>query len=25
VRFHQTLRTGPWGARTFNVRDPDGT
>jgi len=22
--FHQTLRTEPWGARTFVVRDPDG-
>lgn len=22
--FHQTLRTEPWGARTFIVRDPDG-
>lgn len=24
VDFHQTLRTEPWGARTFVVRDPDG-
>ena len=24
VAFHQTLRTEPWGARTFVVRDPDG-
>lgn len=24
VTFHQTLRTEPWGARTFIVRDPDG-
>jgi catechol 2,3-dioxygenase-like lactoylglutathione lyase family enzyme len=24
VMFHQTLRTEPWGARTFMVRDPDG-
>jgi uncharacterized glyoxalase superfamily protein PhnB len=24
VNFHQTLRTEPWGARTFIVRDPDG-
>lgn len=24
VPFHQTLRTEPWGARTFIVRDPDG-
>jgi catechol 2,3-dioxygenase-like lactoylglutathione lyase family enzyme len=24
VDFHQTLRTEPWGARTFIVRDPDG-
>ncbi len=22
--FHQALRTEPWGARTFVVRDPDG-
>ncbi len=22
--FHQTLKTEPWGARTFVVRDPDG-
>lgn len=22
--FHQPLRTEPWGARTFIVRDPDG-
>jgi catechol 2,3-dioxygenase-like lactoylglutathione lyase family enzyme len=22
--FHQALRTEPWGARTFIVRDPDG-
>ena len=22
--FHQTLRTEPWGARTFIVQDPDG-
>ena len=22
--FHQTLRTEPWGARTFIVADPDG-
>lgn len=22
--FHQTLRTEPWGAETFIVRDPDG-
>ena len=24
VAFHQALRTEPWGARTFIVRDPDG-
>jgi catechol 2,3-dioxygenase-like lactoylglutathione lyase family enzyme len=24
VTFHQMLRTEPWGARTFIVRDPDG-
>ena len=24
VVFHQTLRTEPWGARTFIVQDPDG-
>jgi catechol 2,3-dioxygenase-like lactoylglutathione lyase family enzyme len=24
VPFHQTLKTEPWGARTFVVRDPDG-
>jgi catechol 2,3-dioxygenase-like lactoylglutathione lyase family enzyme len=24
VGFHQTLKTEPWGARTFIVRDPDG-
>ncbi|MEO5756780.1 MAG: VOC family protein [Mesorhizobium sp.] len=24
VPFHQTLRTEPWGARTFIVSDPDG-
>jgi catechol 2,3-dioxygenase-like lactoylglutathione lyase family enzyme len=24
VIFHQTLRTEPWGARTFIVQDPDG-
>lgn len=24
VPFHQTLRTEPWGAQTFIVRDPDG-
>jgi catechol 2,3-dioxygenase-like lactoylglutathione lyase family enzyme len=24
VVFHQTLKTEPWGARTFIVRDPDG-
>jgi catechol 2,3-dioxygenase-like lactoylglutathione lyase family enzyme len=24
VPFHQTLRSEPWGARTFIVRDPDG-
>jgi uncharacterized glyoxalase superfamily protein PhnB len=24
IAFHQTLRTEPWGARTFVVRDPDG-
>ena len=24
VDFHQRLRTEPWGARTFIVRDPDG-
>lgn len=23
ARFHQTLRTEPWGARTFVVLDPD--
>ena len=22
--LHQTLRTEPWGARTFIIRDPDG-
>lgn len=24
VRFHQTLKKEPWGARTFSVQDPDG-
>ena len=24
VRFHQTLKKEPWGARTFVVVDPDG-
>lgn len=24
VAFHQTLRTEPWGAITFIVKDPDG-
>jgi uncharacterized glyoxalase superfamily protein PhnB len=24
VRFHQTLKKEPWGARTFTVMDPDG-
>ena len=24
VRFHQTLKQEPWGARTFIVEDPDG-
>ena len=24
VAFHQTLKTEPWGSRTFTVRDPDG-
>jgi uncharacterized glyoxalase superfamily protein PhnB len=24
VTFHQTLRTEPWGARNFIVKDPDG-
>ncbi len=24
VPFHQTLRSEPWGARTFIVTDPDG-
>jgi uncharacterized glyoxalase superfamily protein PhnB len=24
VVFHQPLKTEPWGARTFIVRDPDG-
>lgn len=24
VEFHQALKTEPWGARTFIVRDPDG-
>ncbi len=24
VLFHQALKTEPWGARTFVVRDPDG-
>ena len=24
VDFHQGLKTEPWGARTFIVRDPDG-
>lgn len=24
VAFHQTLKTEPWGARTFIVQDPDG-
>ena len=24
VRFHQTLRKEPWGARSFIVLDPDG-
>jgi len=24
VAFRQTLRTEPWGARTFIVQDPDG-
>ena len=23
VTFHQALRTEPWGARTFILRDPD--
>ena len=25
VAFAQTLKTEPWGARTFIVRDPDGS
>lgn len=24
VEFYQTLRTEPWGSRTFIVQDPDG-
>ena len=24
VEFHQTLKSEPWGARTFMVGDPDG-
>jgi hypothetical protein len=24
VKFHQTLRKEPWGARNFIVEDPDG-
>jgi catechol 2,3-dioxygenase-like lactoylglutathione lyase family enzyme len=24
VAFHQALRTEPWGAKTFIVKDPDG-
>jgi uncharacterized glyoxalase superfamily protein PhnB len=24
VRFHQTLKKEPWGARTFTIVDPDG-
>ncbi len=24
VTFHQTLKTEPWGARTFIISDPDG-
>ena len=24
VAFHQSLKSEPWGARTFIVRDPDG-
>ena len=24
VAFHQSLRTEPWGSRTFIVQDPDG-
>ena len=24
ITFHQGLRTEPWGARTFIVKDPDG-
>jgi len=24
VRFHQTLKKEPWGARTFVIQDPDG-
>jgi catechol 2,3-dioxygenase-like lactoylglutathione lyase family enzyme len=24
VEFHQALKTEPWGAKTFTVRDPDG-
>lgn len=24
LSFHQTLRTEPWGARTFIIADPDG-
>jgi catechol 2,3-dioxygenase-like lactoylglutathione lyase family enzyme len=24
VEFYQTLRTEPWGARTFIIQDPDG-
>jgi uncharacterized glyoxalase superfamily protein PhnB len=24
VEFRQALKTEPWGARTFVVRDPDG-
>ncbi len=24
VEFHQAIKTEPWGARTFIVRDPDG-
>ena len=24
ISFHQSLRTEPWGARTFIIEDPDG-
>jgi uncharacterized glyoxalase superfamily protein PhnB len=24
VKFHQSFKSAPWGAKTFVVRDPDG-